>query len=236
MGRQISPPAFQRQSSAVVSAEADHRIANSLAVIASLVRVRASKVNGAADPRTFLLEIADRIDTVGKLHHLFARCPADDVQLEAYLQEICERLSGALTQSATSYSVACPRTMRVPFSVALPLGLIAAELFSNSLKYAHPSGLPVKISLSCSQAAQDALTFVFEDDGVGFPEDFDTSSDGHLGMRFIRLLGEQLGGTPNWHSDPLGLRYEMTVPMPSRDAAAAAPPGTTQSGLSVRYR
>ena len=71
MGRQISPPAFQRQSSAVVSAEADHRIANSLAVIASLVRVRASKVNGAADPRTFLLEIADRIDTVGKLHTVF---------------------------------------------------------------------------------------------------------------------------------------------------------------------
>jgi hypothetical protein len=43
--------------------EADHRIANSLAVISGLVRVRARADQGHAD-ETFLLEIADRIDTV----------------------------------------------------------------------------------------------------------------------------------------------------------------------------
>ena len=33
--------------------------------------------------------------------------------------------------------------------IALPLALIVAELISNSLKYAHPAGLPTKFTLSC---------------------------------------------------------------------------------------
>jgi two-component sensor histidine kinase len=94
----------------------------------------------------------------------------------------------------------------VPFNVAMPLGVITAELFSNSLKYTRPTGLPAKISVSCKAIAEDGLTalrFEYEDDGVGFPEDFDISNDGNLGMRFIRSLSEQLQGTQNWTSDPL---------------------------------
>jgi two-component sensor histidine kinase len=79
----------------------------------------------------------------------------------------------------------------VPFTVAMPLGLITAELFSNPLKYAHPAGTPVKITLSCTRAArEDSLSFVYEDGGVGFPETFDIAHDGHFGMQVIRSLGE----------------------------------------------
>jgi two-component sensor histidine kinase len=106
------------------NSEADHRIANSLAVISGLVRVRARADQGHAN-ETFLLEIADRIDTVAKLHRLIAHPDSD---------EICQRLGNALaTTAAPSFSVSCPLNQTVPFSVAMPLGLITAELFSNSL-------------------------------------------------------------------------------------------------------
>jgi two-component sensor histidine kinase len=94
----------------------------------------------------------------------------------------------------------------------LPLGLITAELFSNSLKYAHPAGLPVKVSITCSRTAADELSLIYEDDGVGFPEGFDLLHDGHLGMRFIRTLSVQLNGAHKWLSDPLGVRFEITIP------------------------
>ena len=195
------------------SNEADHRIANSLAVISGLVRVRARADQGHAN-ETFLLEIADRIDTVAKLHRLIAQPNSDAIELHIYLQEICQRLGSALaTTAAPSFLVSCPLDQTVPFSVAMPLGLITAELFSNSLKYAHPTGLPAKISVACKPVAEDgptALLFEYEDDGVGFPEDFDISSDGNLGMRFIRSLSEQLQGTQNWLSDPLGVRFELS--------------------------
>jgi two-component sensor histidine kinase len=196
----------------VLRGEADHRIANSLAMISSLVRLRAAKADSTDSPRTLLMEIADRIDTVGQLHRLIAQSSGGTVQLSKYLQEICERL-GALASEGVSISVGCSPEQIVPFTVASPLGLITAELFSNSLKYAHPSGLPVKIGLSCSRSTEHQLTFVYEDDGVGFPEGFDIAHDGHLGMQFIRLLSKQLGGTPEWHSDPLGIRLEISIPM-----------------------
>ena len=124
--------------------EADHRIANSLAVISGLVRVRARADQGHAN-ETFLLEIADPTDTVAKLHRLIAHPNSDAIELRIYLQEICQRLGSALTTTAApSFSVFCPLDQTVPFSVAMPLGLITAELFSNSLKYAHPTGLPAK--------------------------------------------------------------------------------------------
>jgi two-component sensor histidine kinase len=196
-----------------LSNEADHRIANSLAVISGLVRVRARADQGRAN-ETFLLEIADRIETVSKLHRLIAHPNSDAIELHIYLQEICQRLGSALaTTAAPSFSVSCPLDQTVPFNVAMPLGLITAELFSNSLKYAHPAGLPAKISVSCNAIPGDAptaLRFAYEDDGVGFPEAFDISNDGNLGMRFIRSLSDQLHGTQNWTSDPLGVRFELS--------------------------
>jgi two-component sensor histidine kinase len=195
------------------SNEADHRIANSLAVISGLVRVRAGADQGRAN-ETFLLEIADRIETVANLHRLIAHPNSDAIELHIYLQEICQRLGRALaTTAAPSFSVSCPLNRTVPFSMAMPLGLITAELFSNSLKYAHPAGLPAKISVSCKAIAEDGLTallFEYEDDGVGFPEDFDISNDRYLGMRFIRSLSDQLHGTQKWISDPLGVRFELS--------------------------
>jgi len=34
-----------------------------------------------------------------------------------------------------------------------------------------------------------------------------------LGMHLIRSLSKDLKGTPNWLSDPLGIRFEIVIPM-----------------------
>ena len=192
--------------------EAEHRIANSLQLISSLVRQRA-RSGAVSDPRTFLLEIADRIETVGKLHRFLGESTSGTVQLRKYLEEICNRLRGALTPAATSFSFDCPADCHVPAKTALSLGLITAELISNSLKYAHPAGLPTKISLSCAHEEEGRLMIAYEDDGVGFPEGFEVNETGHMGMTFIRLLSEGLDGHHEWQSDSLGVRFEIVLPL-----------------------
>ena len=194
--------------------EADHRIANSLQLLSALVRLRA-RSGQVTDPRTFLLEIADRIETVGKLHRFLADSATGTVQLAEYLEEICDRLTGALAPAATSVTLDCPVDCPLPAKTALSLALISAELVSNSLKYAHPAGLPTKITLSCRLDQKGDLTIVYEDDGVGFPDGFDINETGHMGMNLIRLLGKGVGGAHEWHSDPLGIRFEMRLPINS---------------------
>jgi two-component sensor histidine kinase len=213
--------AMLKQSEADISAgevshfyrkEAEHRIANSLQLISALVRQRA-RSDDVSDPGTFLLEIADRIETVGRLHRFLGESPTGTVQLGRYLAEICDRLRGALTPAATSFSFDCPADCHVPAKTALSLGLITAELISNSLKYAHPAGLPTRLSLSCAREQEGRLMIAYEDDGVGFPEGFDVNETGHMGMNFIRLLSTGLGGQHDWHSDSLGVRFEIVLPI-----------------------
>jgi two-component sensor histidine kinase len=190
--------------------EAEHRIANSLQMISALVRQRA-RAGNVSNPQAFLLEIADRIETVGKLHRFLTESTAETVQLAAYLHETCDRLRSALAPAATSLSFDCPSDYSLPAKAVLPLALITAELVSNSLKYAHPAGLPIKISLSCRPDQRGDLTIVYEDDGVGFPEGFDINETGHMGMNLIRLLSKGLGGEPKWRSDALGIRFKMRL-------------------------
>jgi two-component sensor histidine kinase len=193
--------------------EADHRIANSLQMISAIVRQRA-KSGRVLDAQTFLLEIADRIETVGKLHRLLGESTTTGtVRIRTYLKEVCDRLRGALAPTATSLSFDCPLDCPLPAKTALPLALITAELISNSLKYAHPTGLPTKITLSCRPDEKGDLTLVYEDDGVGFPEGFDAAEAGHVGMRLIRLLSKDIGGHHEWLSDPLGIRFEIVLPL-----------------------
>ncbi len=210
MSSDVHSPLLPKSISSL-GGEADHRIVNSLAIIGGLVRLRARK-GSFADPRTFLMEIADRIETVGTLHRLVAHSNSGTVQLSKYLQEICESMSTALATNA-SFSVKCSPDWIMPFKLASVLGLIVAELFSNSLEYAHPAGVPVKITIICSRPEPNIISIVYEDDGVGFPEGFDHSRDGGLGMELIRGLSAQLNGTQKWYSDSLGIRFEIVTPL-----------------------
>jgi len=194
-----------------LAAEADHRIANSLATISSLVRVRGTSMNASDDPKMFLSEIADRIETVAALHRFMAQSDNDKVQIASYLKQVCDKLNRALGSAKSSLTISSTADQAVPFRMALWLGLIAGELFSNSLKYAHPTGLPTKVILSC-ESSDVGIHIIYEDDGVGFPKDFDFSRDGNLGLRLIHSLVGQLGGMHKWSTDPLGVRFELRIP------------------------
>jgi two-component sensor histidine kinase len=192
--------------------EADYRIAKSLTMISGMIRLRAFRGN-LDDPQAMLLEIADRIDAVGALHSLLADSISGTVQLSAYLEEICLRGMRALSPCSAALAVTCHPEHVVPFKVALPLGLITAELFSNSVKHASPAAPPTKVTIACTRPSADTLHYVYQDDGIGLPEDFSYARDGRLGMRLIQSLSERMHGTYQWSNNKAGIQFEIAVPM-----------------------
>ena len=110
----------------------------------------------------------------------------------------------------SSPRVASRSTTRLP-ACAVPLAVIVGELVTNSIKYAHPSGVAGQIRMSCHRGLDGSITIDIADDGVGFPQGFDPKSDGGLGLRVVHLLSAQLGASVTFESADLGLRVRLLV-------------------------
>jgi two-component sensor histidine kinase len=207
-------------------AEANHRIANNLGLLMSMVRMQANAVARqpapvtAADMSRALEAVAARIGTIGQLHCILSRTPFEGaISLQPHLREVSQALVTALSSPGQEVRVEHRgNDCLVPMRQVQPIVLILCEVFINAMKYAHPSGVPLTIGVDCIGGADGRLVVAVEDDGVGVPEGFDTSRGGGMGFRVIRSLASDLGAELAVMSSPLGLCFRLSLP-------AAAMPG-----------
>jgi two-component sensor histidine kinase len=192
-------------------AEADHRIANNLASLSSIVRLQSNAIARDAKPFTaqqvclLLKEVSARIEVTARLHKLLAASTnGEGVNLGSLLREICVMMEAIAPAGMVVPSVACGCDTPIEPGFALSIGHIVAELITNAIKYAHPAGLPVKISISCRAEAGGLFVEVC-DDGVGFPENFDPATDGGLGFKLISALARDAKLEVQFRHDCLGV-------------------------------
>jgi two-component sensor histidine kinase len=201
-------------------AASNHRIANSLAVLAGLVRLQAASVGDRTRPfdgeelRTILAELGSRVDAVARLHRRLAAGQADAaIDLGEYLQEISAAAVAALPCSrGIQLQFDCHRDCMLPPERALSIGFTVVELVTNAVKYAHPTGVPGHISVACSRGPDGAVTVKVSDDGIGLPEGLDPMTANSLGLRMVRSLAAQLGARLRFEHDALGLSCVLQMP------------------------
>jgi two-component sensor histidine kinase len=139
--------------------------------------------------------------------------PEGVIVLNHHLRDISSNLVSAFSSEQRPVIVEhSGRECLVPTKHVQPITLILCEILTNALKYSHPSGVPVRISLLCEASSNGALQVTVSDDGIGLPEGFDTTKDGGLGFQIIRMLTTELGGTLDVFSDNLGSTFRLTVP------------------------
>src|SRR5215208_799191 len=212
------------QDNVVLDREADHRIANNLGLIVSLLRLRARDIGrqsgtmDRAEVSLLLADVAARVDTVARLHRMLSHSQRDTVvDLGGYLRELCASLTSSTSSDArVRFSHMVDNACVLPPDQVLTLGLLVSELVTNSVKYAHPTGLPVQIDIQCRQNTTGNLVVEIADDGIGLPENFDPKADGGLGLRVVRSLAAQLGATMHFESNALGTRVRLEMPMSRR--------------------
>jgi two-component sensor histidine kinase len=212
--------AFLASAPADLAVEANHRVANSLSLLGSLVRMQAKNVGRAAKPftnaeaRMLLDGIAARIASVGQLHRLLANLPADGVvSLNAHLHDISKSVIAAFSSEQKPVRIEhSGGECLVLTRHVQPLTLIFCEILTNAIKYAHPTSVPVRFKLHCEPLPEGALQITISDDGVGFPEGFDANKDGGLGFQVIRALTAEMGAHLDIFSDDLGVTFRLKVP------------------------
>ena len=200
-------------------AEADHRIANNLASLSGAIRLQHNAVSKSGKSLTagqvcqLLDDISARIEVTAKLHKSLALAGnGNGVDLGNFLEEIAEMIGTLGPERKMNLTVACSGENHIEPRHALHAGLITAELLTNAVKYAHPTGLPVSVQVRCETKDDGSFMVEVTDDGVGFPENFDPSTDGGLGFQLMRALANGLNAELQFEHDSLGVCARLVKP------------------------
>lgn len=200
--------------------ESDHRIANHLALLAGMVQVqmgrlaRGPETLSRGDAHAVLRETAGKILSIGHLHRRLSR-PSRDTEIDVgdYLLESTQELVSSLSlQDNVRIAQRLAARCKLTAEDAQVLGLIVSEVMMNAVKHAHPTGVPVQITLACDRDSHGNLVVEIGDDGVGLPEGFNAEKADGVGFRLIRALCEKLNARLDIVSDSLGLTFRLTLP------------------------
>ncbi len=199
--------------------EADHRIANHLAMLAAFVRLKELEL--ARDPAVptaeafqILLEtIRTQTNAVAQLHRLMASHGGQaSADLTEHLHATCGPLASLLAgrvEVIEDFSPGC----RVSPDQVLPLTQIVSEAVTNAVKHAYPSGQRGKILVRSLRDDLGGLTIEIADDGPGLPPALGLEGPGGLGMRLMRALSKQLGARLEFRSRSPGALVRLTLPI-----------------------
>jgi two-component sensor histidine kinase len=189
--------------------EVNHRVANSLALVAALVGMQMKAINEPA-VRTALSEIQGRISAIAGVHRsLYTSQDVRSVEISDYLASLLRDLEATLTEAghASTVKLAADRT-EVATDKAVSIGVMVTELVTNAFKYAYPGekGGEIRVRLRKTGASKVSLTV--EDDGVGWNGEGPAKGTG-VGSRIVTALARGLGSTVDYAAAASGCSISM---------------------------
>jgi two-component sensor histidine kinase len=210
--------------------EADHRIKNHLQMVASMLALQ-SQQSANAELREELDRAAHRVMAVALLHAQLQRNRDGEVDVAAYLEEVCRdlALSSDCEARQIQLSLAVESTV-LPGDQAIALGLITSELVTNAIKHAY-GGRPGIVSVKFEDYAGDWRLTV-ADRGPGLAP---APPEGRgFGLRLIGRLAQKLGGAFTVVSDGFGAQFRVEFPsLPETTSDMAVDAITGEAGLHL---
>jgi two-component sensor histidine kinase len=190
--------------------EMEHRIANSLQIIASILLLKAGAV-ASEETRHELRDAHKRVMSVAAVQsYLHAADGIDQIDIAAYLTKLSAGLAGSMIGPHQGIEIEVSADEgALQSSQAVSLGLIVTELIINAIKYAFPTA---------RAGARIVVTFEFDesdwkltvaDNGIGRQAAADTGSSG-LGTAIVAALAKQLQAQIHEVSNESGLQVDVT--------------------------
>lgn len=164
--------------------EGHHRVKNSLQLVRGILNLQARQAQHP-EAKAALQTASARILTVAVIHqHLYQGVSTAEAQVDQYLADLVRDI-GASTLPADSGRVITLSSDKAlwPSEKLTALGLIAAELMTNAIKYGAGN---INVAFSLHDDGISRLTV--EDQGTGFSEDIELGSGSGLGSKVITSL------------------------------------------------
>jgi two-component sensor histidine kinase len=207
----------------VLLREVNHRVGNSLQIIASLLHLQANS-SSQEGVKAALTNAMGRVAAVAQVHRrLYTSHDLKSVLLNQYLEALLEDLRRSAEGNKMSRLTLKAEPIEIDPDRAVAIGIIVNELVMNAVKYAYPDGAgPIHIVLN---AHGDDLELSIADDGVGLNVKTDPRSTG-MGQRIVTAMAQKLDASverdPQHAGTRIVLRFRRAnAPAPARPASAA---------------
>ncbi len=217
LGMAIEQQRYQRQLKTaldrhqVLLKEVNHRVKNSLQLVAGMLHLQASAV-GDPELGERLDQASSRIATVGSAYeHLAYNADDEEIDVSAYVRQVLDDLE--TTVAPCKIHLDAPAEIRLAADRAILVALIINELVLNAAKYAYPDHAGGSIWVRMVQAEKQTFSISVRDEGVGLPASFDPATSKRLGTRLVTALSKQLNAQQTRPSCPKGTKFELLVPV-----------------------
>jgi two-component sensor histidine kinase len=204
--------------------EMQHRVGNSLQIIASILLLKARSVQ-SEETRQHLQDAHKRVMSVASVQqHLHASGAGGPIEIAPYLSKLCDTLATSLIGDNRPISLKATISEGTATSAqAVSLGLIVTELVINALKHAFPQDTkPGLVTIMYDVAGTDWKLSV-ADNGIGRPDGVFAQAKTGLGTTIVKALAQQLDAQVEIVSGPLGTAVSITHATFEKKTPQAAP-------------
>ncbi len=178
---------------AVMQQELQHRVANSLQIIASVLMQSARRTQ-SEELRGHLTDAHNRVMSVAGLQRQLAVSNLSDVAMKPYLGQLCQSIGASMIADHELLSITVTADdSSATADTSVSIGLIVTELVINALKHAFPNQRPGEIKVGYGDDAK-GWKLTIADDGVGMPANIADAKAG-LGTTIVNALAKQLHAT-----------------------------------------
>jgi len=193
---------------AILLKELQHRVANSLQIIASVLLQSARRVQ-SDEARVHLQAAHHRVMSVATVQQQLVASRLGDVELRGYFNELCQSLGASMIHDHDRLSLRVNADgSSVSADISVSLGLIVTELVINALKHAFPGDRDGKIIVDYHADGQE-WTLSVSDDGIGTTESLANAKPG-LGTSIVQALARQLDATVDTEAAQPGTMVSIT--------------------------
>jgi two-component sensor histidine kinase len=203
--------------------EVNHRVGNSLQIIASLLHLQANAAT-QEDVKAALTNAMGRVAAVAQVHRrLYTSHDLKSVLLNQYLDALLDDLRRSAEGNRMSRLTLRAEAIEIDPDRAVAIGIVVNELVMNAVKYAYPDHAgPIHVEL---KSEGDDIVLSIADNGVGLHASSDPRSTG-MGQRIVSAMATKLDASvapdPSHEGTKIVVRFRRSKAVPAPVTAAAS--------------
>jgi two-component sensor histidine kinase/CHASE3 domain sensor protein len=202
----------ERDRAELLMREVNHRVSNSLSIVASLLSMQA-RHQSDEQSRKILTDTQARIAAVALVHRkLYTSGDVRFVDVAEFLASLLAQLERSLRDAGSTASLRHDlASVNLGTDKTVTLGIVVSELVTNAFKYAYPDAEGV-IRVTFRPTGDGRAELLVEDEGVGIDDGKAPRGTG-LGSKLVQAMASSLGGTVEYRRRTPGTAVCLTFPL-----------------------